>query len=221
LSHRFNRFLLKMENCKYNVEYKFATELPVQSASSSCLWLTLLRIAFRSNIPKTLTAKAQEADEILQGNMLTEECGHTLRAISREAHYSQNSATELVLVSRPSTCVRPRSGRRSPLLCGSGIIIKLYTQPRAFLGVGCVGAQQGGEAGVQLPRKPTDNPYIESFNGRLRSEGLNQHWFESLAQVCEIIEQWRKDYNEQRPHTSLGWLSPQAFNTAWQQARAG
>ena len=79
--------------------------------------------------------------------------------------------------------------------------------------------------GVKLefsrPGKPTDNPYIESFNGRLRAECLNQHWFESLMQAREVIESWRKDYNEQRPHTSLGWLSPQAFNVAWQQATAG
>lgn len=79
--------------------------------------------------------------------------------------------------------------------------------------------------GVKLefsrPGKPTDNPYIESFNGRLRTECLNQHWFETLLEAREEIESWRKDYNEQRPHTSLGWLSPQAFNTAWQQARAG
>lgn len=79
--------------------------------------------------------------------------------------------------------------------------------------------------GVKLefsgPGKPTDNPYIESFNGRLRAECLNQHWFETLQQAREEIEQWRKDYNEQRPHTALGWLAPLEFNTAWQQARAG
>lgn len=79
--------------------------------------------------------------------------------------------------------------------------------------------------GVKLefsrPGKPTDNAYIESFNGRLRAECLNQQWFETLAQAREEIESWRKDYNERRPHTSLGWIPPQEFNQAWQQARAG
>jgi putative transposase len=79
--------------------------------------------------------------------------------------------------------------------------------------------------GVKLefsrPGKPTDNPYIESFNGRLRAECLSQQWFETLAQAREEIENWRVDYNERRPHTSLGWVPPQEFTTAWQQARAG
>ena len=55
------------------------------------------------------------------------------------------------------------------------------------------------------PGKPTDNPYIESFNGRLRAECLNQHWFETLAEAREEIESWGVDYNERRPHTALGW----------------
>ena len=71
------------------------------------------------------------------------------------------------------------------------------------------------------PGKPTDNPYIESFNGRLRAECLNQHWFETLSEARQEIESWRVDYNERRPHTSLGWVPPQEFNQAWQQARAG
>ena len=69
--------------------------------------------------------------------------------------------------------------------------------------------------------RPTDNPYIESFNGRLRAECLNQQWFETLAQAREEIESWRVDYNERWPHTSLGWVPPQEFNRAWQQARTG
>jgi putative transposase len=50
--------------------------------------------------------------------------------------------------------------------------------------------------GVKLefsrPGIPTDNPYIESFNGRLRAECLNQHWFETLSQARAVIEDWRK-----------------------------
>jgi putative transposase len=57
------------------------------------------------------------------------------------------------------------------------------------------------------PGKPTDNAFVESFNGRLREECLNSHWFLSLADARTKIEAWRRDYNESRPHTALGWLT--------------
>lgn len=69
--------------------------------------------------------------------------------------------------------------------------------------------------GVQLdfirPGKPVENAFIESFNGRLRDECLNVHQFASLAQAQAIIEVWRCDYNRQRPHSSLGNLTPDEF----------
>ena len=58
------------------------------------------------------------------------------------------------------------------------------------------------------PGKPTDNAFIETFNGSLRAECLNLHWFSSLQEAKEIIETWRRDYNESRPHSSLGNLPP-------------
>lgn len=61
------------------------------------------------------------------------------------------------------------------------------------------------------PGKPTDNAFIESFNGRLRAKCLNQHWFTSLSDAKETIEAWRVDYNEARPHGSLGYLAPSEF----------
>jgi hypothetical protein len=69
--------------------------------------------------------------------------------------------------------------------------------------------------GVQLyfidPGKPTQNAYIESFNGRFRDECLNQHWFTSIAEAREIIEDWRIDYNKERPHSSLKYQTPEEF----------
>ena len=69
--------------------------------------------------------------------------------------------------------------------------------------------------GVQLhfidPGKPVQNAYIESFNGRLRDECLNEHWFTSLPAARGIIEAWRDDYNTVRPHSSLGNQTPQEF----------
>ena len=74
------------------------------------------------------------------------------------------------------------------------------------------------ENGVTLdfsrPGKPTDNALVESFNGRLRDECLNANWFLSLADAKSKIEAWRRQYNESRPHTALGWLTPQEFALA-------
>jgi len=61
------------------------------------------------------------------------------------------------------------------------------------------------------PGKPTQNSYIESFNGKIRDECLNEHWFETLHEAQALIEIWRKDYNEVRPHGSLNGLTPMSF----------
>jgi putative transposase len=61
------------------------------------------------------------------------------------------------------------------------------------------------------PGKPTDNAMIESFNSRFRVECLNEHWFLSLADARGIIENWRQEYNEERPHSALGNQCPAEF----------
>jgi transposase InsO family protein len=69
--------------------------------------------------------------------------------------------------------------------------------------------------GVRLfliqPGKPNQNAHIESFNGRLRDECLNEHWFVSLAHAKVVIEAWQREYNEERPKKSLGGLTPSAY----------
>ena len=71
------------------------------------------------------------------------------------------------------------------------------------------------DSGVALqfiePGKPVQNCYVESFNGRLRDECLNQHWFLDLHEARDIIEDWRVDYNEVRPHSSLGNKTPSEY----------
>ena len=64
------------------------------------------------------------------------------------------------------------------------------------------------------PGKPTDNAYIESFNGSLRDECLNAHWFMSLEDAREKIESWRQDYNEFRTHSALNNITPNEFSTS-------
>ena len=61
------------------------------------------------------------------------------------------------------------------------------------------------------PGKPVENAYIESFNGRFRDECLNEHWFVTLAHARQVIENWRIEYNTERPHSSLGNLTPEQF----------
>ena len=61
------------------------------------------------------------------------------------------------------------------------------------------------------PGKPMQNGYIESFNGKFRDECLNEHWFQSLQQARQTIATWRRDYNEVRPHSSIGRIPPAQF----------
>jgi putative transposase len=70
-------------------------------------------------------------------------------------------------------------------------------------------------SGVKLdfidPGKPTQNAFIESFNGTFRRECLNENWFTSLSEARETIETWRNGYNQERPHSSLNDLTPAEF----------
>jgi putative transposase len=68
------------------------------------------------------------------------------------------------------------------------------------------------------PGKPTQNGFIESFNGRLRDECLNEHLFSILAEARRIIEAWRIDYNTKRPYSSLDGLTPTEFAARPNQA---
>jgi len=71
------------------------------------------------------------------------------------------------------------------------------------------------QAGVRLsfirPGKPGEHAYIESFNGRFRDECLNEHWFLTMAHARRAIEAWRVEYNTERPHSSLGNLTPEEY----------
>jgi putative transposase len=64
------------------------------------------------------------------------------------------------------------------------------------------------------PGKPVDNAFIESFNGRFRDECLNANWFQSLPEAKRLINNWWKDYNEQRPHSALGDMTPIEYEEA-------
>ena len=61
------------------------------------------------------------------------------------------------------------------------------------------------------PGKPADNAFVESFNGTFRCECLDVHWFHTLTEAKQLIECWRREYNESRPHRSLGERTPYEF----------
>ena len=67
------------------------------------------------------------------------------------------------------------------------------------------------ELDFSRPGKPTDNPFIESFNGSFRDECLNANWFFSIEDAQEKFDHWREDYNGFRPHSSLADMSPNEY----------
>nr|GME07234.1 IS3 family transposase [Ipomoea batatas]GME07342.1 IS3 family transposase [Ipomoea batatas] len=69
------------------------------------------------------------------------------------------------------------------------------------------------------PGKPTQNGFIESFNGRFRDECLNEHWFSDVLHARKIINDWRQDYNESRPHSSLNYQTPSEFAAGWRNGK--
>jgi hypothetical protein len=66
--------------------------------------------------------------------------------------------------------------------------------------------------GLQSPGETKDNAFVETFNGSFRDECLNVHWFDSIDDAKAIIEAWRRDYNENRPHMALNNVSPVVFH---------
>jgi putative transposase len=78
------------------------------------------------------------------------------------------------------------------------------------------------ERGVRLrfiePGKPIQNAFVESFQGRLRDECLDRHWFIGLCDARHTVEAWRQDYNRARPHSALGYRPPEEFRRAFEEA---
>ena len=82
-----------------------------------------------------------------------------------------------------------------------------------------------GDVGVEwhyiVPGRPTQNGFVESFNGRMRDELLNETLFFTIGQARSILVRWVDDYNNERPHSSLGYATPAAFAAGFEQQRAG
>ena len=83
---------------------------------------------------------------------------------------------------------------------------------------GWVHARQVPSAYI-APGSPWQNGYGESFTGRFRDECLNLEWFDNLAQARVVIERWRRQYNKERPQSSLGYQTPRAFRAEYDRAQ--
>ena len=139
------------------------------------------------------------------------ECGRTIRVLSVVDAYTRECLAlevDTSFASRRVTRVLDQiiteRGRPETIRCDNGPELT----SRHFL-AWCV------ERGIELihiqPGKPTQNARIESFNGRLREEFLNVSWFQNLFDARRKIAAWREEYNEERPHSSLGYKTPREF----------
>jgi len=87
-------------------------------------------------------------------------------------------------------------------------------EPDHFVGAGQGGPQMvSGEWHYIAPGKPTQNAFVESFNGRFRDECLNETLFSTLSEAPTEINKWKYDYNTERPHSVLGNIPPAEFAT--------
>jgi putative transposase len=81
----------------------------------------------------------------------------------------------------------------------------------ASLALDAWAAQHGVQRHFIQPGKPVQNAFIESFNGKFRDECLNEHWFVTGQEAQVVIEAWRREYNEERTHRTIGDLTPMEF----------
>ncbi|WP_029571494.1 IS3 family transposase, partial [Pantoea ananatis] len=80
--------------------------------------------------------------------------------------------------------------------------------------------KHGVELRLIQPGRPTQNGFIESFNGRFRDECLNEHWFSDVSHARKTISEWRQDYNECRPHSTLNYQTPSEFAANWRKGNS-
>lgn len=140
--------------------------------------------------------------------------GRTFRALAIVDHYTRQCLTIEVDLSLPGARVL-RVLERLAETRGLPEAIRVDNGPE-FL---CDAVRRWcGRRHLRLdyiqPGRPMQNGHVESFNGKLRDECLNAHWFTTLRQARNIIEYWRRDFNQVRPHSALGYATPDEFARA-------
>jgi putative transposase len=134
--------------------------------------------------------------------------GRRFRVLNIVDDYSREMVGQLVLVSitgnqvaRFLAGVIEQRGRPKKIICDNGTE---FTSKAMFFW----SQETAVSLGFIQPGKPTQNAFVESLNGKFRNECLNQHWFRTLDEAREKIEQWREHYNHVRPHSSLNYKPP-------------
>jgi putative transposase len=146
-----------------------------------------------------------------------------VRYVTRCHGYSERRACSLTRQNRATqrqpSRRDPRHGLRQRMHGAefTGQLVDLWAEPakvpamRSIAGRQAEGYHHSVRIDFSRPGKPTDNAFVETFNGSLRDECLNLHWFETIAEARSLIEAWRRDYNESRPHMALGNKTPQEY----------
>ena len=138
--------------------------------------------------------------------------GRRFRILNIIDDYSRECVGQFIALSMSGLCVaqylsqliKARGAKPRSIVCDNGT--EFSSKAMHYWG-----RKQKVKLNFIQPGKPTQNAYVESFNGKFRDSCLNQHWFYSLKDAETTIENWRMDYNRVRPHSSLGYRPPSIF----------
>lgn len=163
--------------------------------------------------PRVALAVPEQPNERWSMDFVSDQlaCGRRFRVLNLVDDHSRECVGQLtdtsisgVRLARYLDELASRRGLPDVLVCDNG---PEFTSKAMFF--------WARERGVRLhfiqPGKPTQNAFIESLNGKFRDSCLNQHWFRSLGDARDVINKWRKHYNNERPHSSLGYLTPREY----------
>ncbi len=161
------------------------------------------REPFRSTAPNQVWSLDFVADQLADGRRfraLTVVDIYTRESLAIEAGQSLKGEDVAMVLNR----ITLQRGSPKVLFCDNG---SEFTSQAMDLWA----YRNGVRIDFSRPGKPTDNAFVESFNGTFRAECLDVHWFASIGEARRLIEGWRREYNETRPHRALGEQTPSEF----------
>lgn len=161
------------------------------------------RERFRSTVPNQVWSLDFVTDQLADGRRfraLTVVDIYTRESLAIEAGQGLKGEDVAMVLNR----ITMQRGAPKVLFCDNG---SEFTSQAMDLWA----YRNGVRIDFSRPGKPTDNAFIESFNGTLRAECLDIHWFTSIVEAKQLIEGWRREYNDSRPHRALGEQTPSEF----------